>query len=368
MIYTQSNANAPLFILSTPSWLDWITPFLKTSTGPSPDFICWEPQAPAPIRLRAALRERVVFLSHHVTLKRDANFAQGKSNMLAQPTCVAVIAHDKAKMGEIAAGVPGLKPIPILTFVQALEYLRSSNSKGVVVKRRAGTEGQGVKAAYSAEALEAIRLEDNHADLIFQPLLEGVEYSVNLIAHGERAKIYAPICKGPNPGFKAHPAKRLRRFPAPVSAAKAQRLMDLAAAYAALIKARGLLEVEFLETDEGIYLVEVNPRLSATLRMAIAGSGENLLLELGALLTPDKPERIQNGSWDHAAIQYVAPTAASLEIPLPKDVSGSALQRLFNLGDVHISSRITMTAPTDADLQRMHASALKILANDREAD
>lgn len=257
-------------------------------------------------------------------------------------------------MGSYAHRVPGLLALPTLSIAEALDHLAHPKSKGVVLKHRSGTEGDGFRVISTAGQLRALKADWERSSLL-QPAIEGVEYSVNLITDGTACRVYAPVGKGSNRGFAKHPAKRIRTFPAEISNERSFRLMQLAAEYALEIGARGIVEIEFLETETSTYLIEVNPRLSATLRMSIAGSDENILMSLGEL----QPKGLGKS-------RFITPTARSVELPLPSTMSCSVIDKLFKLGNVQISSRVTLTAETLSEVTEMCQQAKHILRCDQE--
>jgi hypothetical protein len=316
------------YVLSVPDWLDWITPFLPAYNSHSP-LLCWPNGGKPPLRLVAAEGTGAILLSHHATLDRDASYAQGKSRILAQPAHVARIAHDKREMAELTRKIHGLLPIPDMNVEEATDHLSERKSAAVIVK-------------------------DNgmHATVI-QPAVEGLELSVNLITDGASCWTYAPVWKGRNNDFVTHPARRTRRFPAPIDPDLSARIMTLAARYAMAIGARGLLEVEFLVRDGEVFLVEVNPRLSATLRMCIAASRDNLLLKLQDIVHSPLGED-----------RRVAPTGCSVEVPLPVGASFRQLGLLLPLPGVSVSSRLTMSAPTMDEVAALSEKVDRILRSE----
>lgn len=351
----QTDVSGLLYVISVATWMDWILPFLSQG-GRSADVVCWEHESGPPARLLSSPRSPVVLLSHHDTLLRDAGYALGRPNVLAQPEPVAWLAHDKRAMAEVAGRVDGLLAIPHLTVAEALEYLSQVISSKVVVKPTDSTEGKGLKIVESSGDLRMLSKSAELSGSLLQPALEGHEYSVNLITDGRVCHIYYPVSKGLNRPFGVHPARRVRTFPAPLPEPASAHIMKLAACYALAIGAKGLLEIEFIESDGDLYFVELNPRLSATLRMSIVSSETNLLSAMSKLLDVGLSSQ-----------RFVEPNGHSLEVPLPGGLSSYALGALLRLGNVHISSRITVAAPTTEALGNLCHQVSRILAVDGHA-
>lgn len=348
----QPHDPGSLYVLAVASWLDWIMPFLSNGTAPA-EVACWQRASAAPARLMASGSNPVILLSHHDTLLRDAAFAQGRSTVLAQPAAIARLAHDKRAMADVASRVDGLRPIPQLTLTEAIEYLTQSATNRVIVKPGDSTEGRQLRLVETPDDLWRLSVSIELDEFLLQPALEGHEYSVNMIADGRFCHTYLPVSKGSNKPFGVHPARRTRTFPARIPWSQSIRLMNAACGYALATEAKGLLEVEFLESDGDLYLMELNPRLSATLRMAIVSSQENLLRAMHRLLGAGL-----------SSCRFVPATGHSFEIPLPDGLSSCALAALRRLGDVHVSSRITMAAPTIEQLADLRHLASRVLAED----
>jgi len=347
MEFNQFEENTSIYILSIPSWTDWIQPYLMDNK-----FICWEKGSPVPSQLRASINNEVILLSHHDTLHRDALFSNNHSNVLAQPEKIAELAHDKEKMSSYANKIQGLRGIPTYGINEALDCLPNLNYEKLIVKSRKGTEGLDMLVVEASDLFNKTKKLPNEG-FIVQPAILGTEYSVNLVVYNEFFKVYEPVCKGMNYDLSKHPAKRERFFPAEASKKLRNNLMDLAVEYSILVGAKGLVEIEFLVSGNDIYLLEINPRLSATLRMSISASEENILISL---------KDIAKGSFNEK--KHISSKFLSMETPLPKNISRTALNKLFKIKNIQISSRITMNASCLDTLNEVMGQADYILKQD----
>lgn len=354
-IDSDSGAPRVLYVLAMRSWLRWILPFLD-----APDLlvdVCiWEHGSPPPEELASSTYEGVVLLSHHSTLLRDAEFASSHPTIFAQSCAAAKIASDKRQMAEVAQRIPRIRPLPTFTLSDALYYIRSNPSSAIIIKKNDQTDGSATKVFSRAVELE--KFAEGHDDLepfIIQPYIIGEEYSVNLIVHDQRAQIYQPVYKGNNCLPHIHPGERKRVFPAARFVdIDSDLLMNASRECASYINGRGLIEVEFLETSTDVYLVEINPRHAASIRMSITGSGVNAFLTLGwcALGRP-----LSDGN--------IPPCALSIEYPTPTRIPNHIAAKVLEVENTHISSRVTITAKTIDELADLSKDILLTLGGHR---
>ncbi|WP_322768548.1 ATP-grasp domain-containing protein [Frankia sp. Cr1] len=142
----------------------------------------------------------------------------------------------------------------------------------LVVKPRGGTAGCG---AYVAQVMPKPCLES-----FVEPFVCAREYSVNVFL-GDHGTFTLPVvAKGGTRLDLLPPARRLRQCPAPdLTDAAARRIGRKAIEAAKAVGASGYVEVEFVVVDgeREPLILEVNPRISGTLRMAAMASRFPLL-------------------------------------------------------------------------------------------
>jgi hypothetical protein len=211
-----------------------------------------------------------VFISGHSTLSRDRGWAARLGHLgygvRCQSAPMVALGHDKVvmKRGLERAG------IPTLPWRAAHEYSAGwTGAPGVVVvKRRSGTQSEGMRIApfglTPAEGEYCERYQD------------GVEYSVNVFAHGGRAVALPPVWKGPTSPELVPPWRRTRiSAPEFTESGLAATMERIAIQIARQFEADGFLEVEFLVPADGLVVVlEVNPRVSGTLRISALAARE----------------------------------------------------------------------------------------------
>lgn len=133
-----------------------------------------------------------------------------------------------------------------------------------LVKANDTTEGKGIRWNHK-------RLKNAEADTFYEKFIYAYEYSVNVFFSDSVSFVFPAVYKGRNSKDLNHPSKRIRlcgQYEKEIQ--KYEKSMQLQALeLAKRINNWGFMEVEFLVTDSGSILVlEINPRISGTLRMA----------------------------------------------------------------------------------------------------
>ncbi|WP_409241677.1 ATP-grasp domain-containing protein [Bradyrhizobium sp. CB1015] len=286
-----------LFSLSDLSWKSWLPMFLQSSE--------FEAEAFFPSNLGDLEKEiekeapdGVIILSHHNTLSRDADWLTSLQGTVDLPifgptAAVAELAWNKRAMAQLIEGVPGLRAIPEWSYAHAINTLDSDPTAIVIVKKVSGTEGAGYKVVQTPADLEAIAsTEGRVTDSIIQPFLFGREYSVNVAGivdqSGPRLSVFEPVDKG-NTGIDSpHPSRRTRECPSGhITQEITQVLRDASLQMSTLFRLTGVAEFEFIVVGPDVFLLEVNPRVSATMRMASLACDCSLFTELGSVLNKD---------------------------------------------------------------------------------
>lgn len=134
----------------------------------------------------------------------------------------------------------------------------------------------------SGEHHMVLRPED-HIDMsslrlpcLVEPLMQGREASVDVVAaHGGQV-IYPPVYKGWLSDRPVHPRSKLRSCPYPWTNEESERLSRMAAEVARAMDNRGVLNIDLvLDLDGSVFVFEVNARFSGSTRVASAATGVN---------------------------------------------------------------------------------------------
>lgn len=133
-----------------------------------------------------------------------------------------------------------------------------------VVKKNDGSMGKGMKYYHKNANVEL----DNE---FIETFVEGHEYSVNVFTDQSGKNIIFPcVYKGTTGRNMMHPSRRIRFCSKFKTCAEIiNQMNDMAIKVGQLIKNIGFMEVEFIVNATGqVRVLEVNPRVSGTLRMA----------------------------------------------------------------------------------------------------
>lgn len=290
--------------------------------------------------------DATVFLSHHSTLLRDAGLAAyldwiGIPSIVAQSYQTAFLAHDKRRMMQIIRQVPTIRTIAELGLLEAQERLNSNQA--VVVKQVSLTEGQGLQIfSTRSDVADFLTFCGSREDVLIQPFICGVELSVNVLRYGTACSVYYPVEKGLTELNGTHPCRRYRRIPSPaVSASVIEKVQSAALAAAEIMQSAGLCEFEFIVDDEEqVYLLEINPRLAGTMRLASVASARNIFAELGSAALGEPYGEL-----------FVPVTGYAAEFPRAK-LNEAAYRRCGFVGDIHLSSRVTISARSLEELNQ----------------
>jgi hypothetical protein len=340
-----------LFVLGTQTWLSWILPSLDSTAYES--FVCtWDIDVAMPEELRLGQFDGIIFVSHHLTTQRDAEVAPRWRNSIAQSLSAASLAFDKRKMASIVEGVSGIEPLPEFDAHEARNWIRRRPGRAIIAKKISETEGRGIVVTDTEDTLDTFLEGEYDTSYILQPFVVGHELSVNVVGSGQRAYFYPMVYKGVNARPLVHAAARRRVCPGHrfVNVDK-NRIERVSRDIIEAIDGKCLVEIEYIDTGEDLFLVEINPRLSASLRMSMAAAGVNafefLSIECLGLGTPH-----DLGSTKECV---------SIEYPLREYISVSQKHRLLRIGDVQVSSRITVTNSSLTGLREDAHAVLDVL-------
>jgi len=314
-------------VAGTEAWLEWMAPFLA---DPRYSVEISEP--------RLAPAEAVVFLSSHETLRRDGSYAGplqeiGVPVVVCQPPMVVELAHDKRAMARRARQVDGMSPIPELDPREAQRALAMRRTKFIVAKRNNGTEGSGMVLFERAEDLTTTGVRLYEGGYLLQPFIGGEEFSVNMVWHEQHCNVYPAVSKGRS--SETHPILRTRRCPAPLPDALLRSCIE----YMRPFSPSGPVEIEFIRRSGEYFLLDVNPRVSATLRMTAVAAASNPFSDLIAAA-------IGKGSLG----KIVPARQHAMEWPLARELDPDQKAHLERRKNTWVSTRITIAAPDTRSL------------------
>ncbi|MES0885133.1 ATP-grasp domain-containing protein [Roseibium sp. SCP14] len=352
----SSNQNVVLLVLGSQSWQAWISDFVAPTNSLSAVISCPADYEALVATVAQVKPSTVIFLSHHLTLNRDAGWARDLERELHLPvicqSSVAIeLAYDKRLMAQLASRSPHVSPIPELT-AQAARSLIQSGDCGVVMKKSSGTEGDGFAVAHDLSDLDDILSahQESSGNWMLQPHIQGREVSVNLWRMGRSTHVLEAVEKGVTSMDGKHPCKRVRHCPAPpLTTTELQALNEAAAEIAVAAEIQGIAELEFILSEDRIYLLEINPRISATLRMNLLACQVNFtrLIELSGDQSEDRTV-------------FVNASRFSAEFALPDTASGFKYAGKLSEG-IWATTRVTMVANSLVELDSKAAVARAII-------
>ncbi|MEU8207354.1 hypothetical protein [Streptosporangium sp. NPDC049046] len=209
-------------------------------------------------------RATVVFHSSHTTLGRDQLLAFRLRELGHGAECqsrlCASLGSDKILMKEFFDRYRLVSP----PWARAGEPLPETGpDTPVVIKDRHGTQSVGTRLTRADEC----RLAPNELGELY---VDGIEYSVLVYRDEHGTATFPPVWKGATSPDLVPPWRRLRLCPGPTLGGTWERkLRAVGKRLADLAEAHGYLEVEFLLTRTGeVHLLEINPRVSGTMRLA----------------------------------------------------------------------------------------------------
>lgn len=264
---TASPAGGLVYLVAPESTRTWLPSFIE---HPRTERIVYTGEA-GPARL-GPWRDRfdhhtgqqVCILSSHHTLIRDCALAEWLRSrghrVWGQSRRCAGLAVDKLVMKQ-SFDEAGFQT-PRWSGAGTAARLAGSGSL-FVRKSRNGTQSVGTRLV----RLPAESLADNEFAEVY---VDGVEYSVVAYVDADLEFTLPVVWKGPTSPDLVPPWRRLWICPAvDASAGLESRLRSLTLAVAHAVGAEGFLEAEYIvDAGEAIHLLEINPRVAGTMRVA----------------------------------------------------------------------------------------------------
>jgi biotin carboxylase len=258
--------------------------------------------------------------SSHDTLRRDLVFAEScreAGGVVRSQSAVAVRAAVDKVFAKQLLEQHGL-PVPCWGVHAPAE----PEIPRLLRKRRDSTQSKGL--TWAAEATEW------RDDVYWEQYVHGIEYSVVLYREGNHITVLPPVWKGSTRYDLMPPWRRLRVCPVPSGKADVvAMLVELSRHAANALEVWGFMEAEFIVTDEQPYIVEVNPRICGTMRLAAMAAGIPIF---------DGKRLYQSG---------VLPPAVAYAAELP--YSGLPVVKPH----VIATSRVTCAAPTASEAREL---------------
>lgn len=333
------SAGATLYLVAPPSVRSWFEHFLDRRPG---DRVLHVGEGsrldllPVLQAIDGDACSRAVVISSHASLARDARLTEALRCLgiaAVGPTKPAArLGTDKFAMKRFFDRHGFATPAWAPATAANLPGDPGDPGDVVVVKRRCSTQSDGTR-------LQELGAAPLAADELAEAYTDGVEYSVVVYRDQQRELVFPPIWKGRTSPSLVPPWKRLRLCPDPLLAA--DREAELRASARAIARAAdvcGHLEVEYLLTRDGaLQVLEINPRIAGTMRLA-------------ALATATPLFSLHRHSAVHADLQA---SAFAGEVPYRGPSWSDPAAGVF------ATSRLTVAGPTLADVRGKLERALR---------
>lgn len=286
---------------------------------------------------RAPGEREFVFVSDHDTLARDLAWArelrQAGHPVRCQSAAAVGLALDKVEMKRFLCRC-GVETPAWRTPRRAASGWPTAPADAVW-KRRTGTQSHGIRLGSCTDTPSADEYGEVYRD--------GVEFSVNVFARQGFATVLPPVWKGPTSKELVPPWQRTRLCaPGTVPPDLATQLARTAADLATALEADGFLEVEYLVGDDGApQVLEINPRVSGTLRMSALAAAAPIFSWYDARPLPESVPALRYAvEAPHSGPRFVEPERgvyATSRLTVVADTPQELLHRIDGLRALEVS-------------------------------
>jgi hypothetical protein len=211
----------------------------------------------------------VVIYSSHDTLGRDRWLADTlrllNHRVFSQSHACSVLGSDKLLMKTFLDRNGFRTP----EWIAAGNWPDTSDAY-LVAKARNGTQSVGTRLVTPADGpVPAGEFAERYH--------EGTEFSVIVYRDEDRITTFPPVWKGRTSLNLVPPWRRLRLCPYPeLTGPLAAELRETSVAIAQASDNQGYLEVEYLVNGDGVQVLELNPRVSGTMRLTAMATGVDI--------------------------------------------------------------------------------------------
>jgi len=324
-----------IYLVSPESLRSWFHPFSELSHDDVVAFIGEQNNISIDSILSDILETSVtygkaaVIYSSHASLRRDCVLAamlrRAGHTVAAQTPACASLGLDKVKMKKFFDNNHFNSP----EWYESLSSVngnchRSHSLNQFVIKKRCGTQGDGSTIGSIANRRA---FEGRYAERF----VSGEEYSVVAFRSNSCCITYPPVWKGPTREDLLPPYRRLRLCPYPGLDPECDAsLRRLSLSIAERAGALGFMEVEFVVSQYGeIHTLEINPRISGTMRISAMATGIKIFDFRGQKSLPT----------------FVQPCRQAVEVPY------SGVPVTDPVANVFATSRLTVSA---SDLEQAY--------------
>ena len=153
-----------------------------------------------------------------------------------------------------------------------IEMFAQEHIYPIVIKKKTGTFGTGNQIILSASDLD-IKID---YPVIVERFVSGEEWSVNVMVNRGFIRILPPIYKGCTDNSLIHPANRVRYSASNYRTNIKKEMQKVTLDVFSKLSFSGFAELEFIVENDTVYILELNPRISASLKMSLLISNANI--------------------------------------------------------------------------------------------
>lgn len=158
---------------------------------------------------------------------------------------------------------------------------------------------------------------------IIQKFIKGTQISVEVIGFNKSYQSMVAVSKEETDFGEQCPLEKFRIGPVKQTIASNNELCRISENIAESLNIEGAIEIEFIVSDDGIYVMEINPRTSGITNLSIASTGLNtyiLLIEMA------------QGRFDKSSLEKK--TNYACEFPIKNEISYEDFTYLLKLPEV----------------------------------
>jgi carbamoylphosphate synthase large subunit len=159
--------------------------------------------------------------------------------------------------------------------------------------------------------------------VLIEKFASGPEFSVEVLNYDGRALPLLPVYKGSTNPEGLHPMERVKLAPAPLDPADVAHLRQLAKRIVCRLDLQPTADVDFVWTDSGPKVLEINPRFGGVTALSMAASGVTVYWALIDMVL---------GKWDPA--NYPFRRAFAADLPIKPDIAQETVARLLNIDGI----------------------------------
>lgn len=192
--------------------------------------------------------------------------------VLANPLSAVLVASNKEATKKFlhSHGFPATDGRTVYSRSEALDVAKEFGYP-LVLKLIDHSGGQGMKIAQNR--LELIKAFAGQEKVLIEKFTAGPEFSVEVLNYDGRALPLLPVFKGYTNYQCLHPMERVKLAPAPLAEVDVAKLRAIARDVIRALDVQPTGDVDFVWSEDGPRILEINPRFGGVTALSMASSG-----------------------------------------------------------------------------------------------